>query len=85
MATKLKSRRNSATAMDWMTAYAIACNEENAAGGRVVTAPTNGAAGVIPAVLRYSMETSDDWSESDTVEFLSGKKQREFNTLMSNN
>ena len=39
--------------MDWVTVYAMAVNEENAAGGRVVTAPTNGAAGVIPAVLRY--------------------------------
>jgi L-serine dehydratase len=39
--------------LDWVSLYAIAVNEENAAGGRVVTAPTNGAAGVIPAVLRY--------------------------------
>ena len=39
--------------MDWITLYALAVNEENAAGGRVVTAPTNGAAGVIPAVLMY--------------------------------
>jgi L-serine dehydratase len=40
-------------AMDWVTMYALAVNEENAAGGRVVTAPTNGAAGIIPAVLHY--------------------------------
>jgi L-serine dehydratase len=39
--------------MDWVNAYALAVNEENAAGGRVVTAPTNGAAGIIPAVLHY--------------------------------
>ena len=39
--------------MDWITLYALAVNEENAAGGRVVTAPTNGAAGIIPAVLHY--------------------------------
>ena len=39
--------------LDWVTAFAIAVNEENAAGGRVVTAPTNGAAGIIPAVLAY--------------------------------
>jgi L-serine dehydratase len=39
--------------MDWVTVYALAVNEENAAGGRVVTAPTNGAAGIIPAVLQY--------------------------------
>ena len=39
--------------MDWLSVYAMAVNEENAAGGRIVTAPTNGAAGVIPAVIRY--------------------------------
>ncbi|KPC89810.1 serine ammonia-lyase, partial [Streptomyces sp. NRRL F-6602] len=42
-----------ALAMEWITLYAMAVNEENAAGGRVVTAPTNGAAGIIPAVLHY--------------------------------
>lgn len=42
-----------ARAMEWITLYAMAVNEENAAGGRVVTAPTNGAAGIIPAVLHY--------------------------------
>ena len=41
---------------DWLAVYAMAVNEENAAGGRVVTAPTNGAAGVIPAVLRYYLD-----------------------------
>jgi L-serine dehydratase len=40
-------------AMDWINAWALAVNEENAAGGKVVTAPTNGAAGLVPAVLRY--------------------------------
>lgn len=48
--------RNAATpheAMDWLSVYAIAVNEENAAGGKVVTAPTNGAAGIVPAVLEY--------------------------------
>ncbi|MYV56633.1 L-serine ammonia-lyase [Streptomyces sp. SID3212] len=44
-----------AHAMEWITLYAMAVNEENAAGGRVVTAPTNGAAGIIPAVLHYYM------------------------------
>ena len=39
--------------IDWINLYAIAVNEENAVGGRVVTAPTNGAAGIIPAVLHY--------------------------------
>jgi len=42
--------------MDWVSTYAIAVNEENAAGGRVVTAPTNGAAGIVPAVLRYYLD-----------------------------
>lgn len=42
-------------ALDWLTVWALAVNEENAAGGRVVTAPTNGAAGIIPAVLKYVM------------------------------
>jgi L-serine dehydratase len=42
--------------MDWLSVYAMAVNEENASGGRVVTAPTNGAAGVIPAVIRYYLE-----------------------------
>ncbi|WP_136685408.1 L-serine ammonia-lyase [Falsirhodobacter xinxiangensis] len=43
-------------ANDWMSVYAMAVNEENAAGGRVVTAPTNGAAGVVPAVIRYYLD-----------------------------
>jgi len=41
------------TILDWVSLYALAVNEENASGGRVVTAPTNGAAGIVPAVLRY--------------------------------
>jgi len=44
---------------DWVSLFAIAVNEENAAGGRVVTAPTNGAAGVIPAIARYYMQFAD--------------------------
>ncbi len=53
--TKLNKQASHASegAMNWVSVYAIAVNEENAAGGRVVTAPTNGAAGVVPAVLRY--------------------------------
>jgi len=46
-------------AMNWVSVFAIAVNEENAAGGRVVTAPTNGAAGVVPAVLRYLQDFRD--------------------------
>ena len=45
--------RDPLTIIDWVNLYALAVNEENAAGGRVVTAPTNGAAGIIPAVLHY--------------------------------
>jgi L-serine dehydratase len=45
--------RDPLTIMDWVNLYALAVNEENASGGRVVTAPTNGAAGIIPAVIRY--------------------------------
>jgi len=44
------------SAIDWLSAYAMAVNEENAAGGQVVTAPTNGAPGVIPAVIRYNLD-----------------------------
>ena len=50
---QLLADTNNATVNDWLSAYAMAVNEENAAGHRVVTAPTNGAAGVIPAVLYY--------------------------------
>src|SRR5690606_40046812 len=45
--------RDPLTTLDWVNLYALAVNEENAAGGRVVTAPTNGAAGILPAVMRY--------------------------------
>jgi L-serine dehydratase len=57
-------------AMDWLTVYALAVNEENAAGGRVVTAPTNGAAGVIPAVLHYYWRFIPGATEDGIVEFL---------------
>jgi L-serine dehydratase len=55
--------------MDWVNLYALAVNEENAAGGRVVTAPTNGAAGIIPAVLHYWARfiAADDAVRSDGV------------------
>lgn len=57
-------------AMDWVNAFAMAVNEENAAGGRVVTAPTNGAAGIIPAVLHYYRKFVPDASDDGVVEFL---------------
>jgi L-serine dehydratase len=57
-------------AMDWVTLYALAVNEENAAGGRVVTAPTNGAAGIIPAVLHYYDRFVPGASAEGVVRFL---------------
>jgi L-serine dehydratase len=57
-------------AMEWVTLYALAVNEENAAGGRVVTAPTNGAAGIVPAVLHYYRDFVDSYSEDGVVRFL---------------
>ncbi len=58
------------TVMDWISLYAIAVNEENAAGGRIVTAPTNGAAGVIPAVINYYLEFCPGASEEMIEDFL---------------
>lgn len=58
------------SAMDWVNLFALAVNEENAAGGRMVTAPTNGAAGIIPAVLHYYMQFRGGASERDVVDFL---------------
>lgn len=63
-------RRNSFPSMDFLSCYAIAVNEVNAAGGRIVTAPTNGAAGVIPAVLKYFLEFISEDHERDTMTFL---------------
>lgn len=58
------------TINDWMSAYAMAVNEENAAGGQVVTAPTNGAAGVVPAVIRYWLDHVPGASQRQVPEFL---------------
>lgn len=58
------------TINDWMSVYAMAVNEENAAGGQVVTAPTNGAAGVMPATLRYYLDHVPGASESHIEDFL---------------
>ncbi|KKB07214.1 serine dehydratase [Devosia geojensis] len=57
-------------ANDWLALYAMAVNEENAAGGRVVTAPTNGAAGVIPAVLRYYLQFETGASQQGVRDYL---------------
>jgi L-serine dehydratase len=66
-------RRNEVTplmANDWLSLYAMAVNEENAAGGRVVTAPTNGAAGVIPAVMKYFLKFNAGAGEHTVREYL---------------
>ncbi|MFD8557758.1 L-serine ammonia-lyase [Streptosporangium canum] len=57
-------------AMDWVSLYALAVNEENAAGGRIVTAPTNGAAGIIPAVLTYYDRFTPKSDDEGAVRFL---------------
>lgn len=62
--------RDPLTVMDWVNLYALAVNEENAAGGRVVTAPTNGAAGIIPAVLHYYVRFVPGATEEGVVDFL---------------
>jgi L-serine dehydratase len=56
--------------MDWVNLYALAVNEENAAGGRVVTAPTNGAAGIIPAVLHYYTRFVPGATDTGVIDFL---------------
>ena len=56
--------------MDWVNLYALAVNEENAAGGRVVTAPTNGAAGIVPAVLHYYTRFVPGASDTGVVDFM---------------
>lgn len=56
--------------LDWVSCFALAVNEENASFGRVVTAPTNGAAGVIPAVLHYYLLFSDDVTDEKIIHFL---------------
>jgi L-serine dehydratase len=57
-------------AMDWVNAFALAVNEENAAGGRIVTAPTNGAAGIVPAVLTYYRRFEPGASDEGLLRFL---------------
>jgi L-serine dehydratase len=56
--------------LDWVNLYALAVNEENAAGGRVVTAPTNGAAGIVPAVLHYYRRFVPNASDAGVIDFL---------------
>ncbi len=72
MLTKLRrdAQMDPLAAMDWVNLYALAVNEENAAGGRVVTAPTNGAAGIIPAVMKYWAKYGRDVEPSCFRRFL---------------
>ena len=75
MVAELKDRpeaalRDPLTILDWVNLYALAVNEENAAGGRVVTAPTNGAAGIIPAVLNYYFRFTPGANEQGVLDFL---------------
>ena len=64
------NRINPLLANDWLSVYAMAVNEENAAGGRVVTAPTNGAAGVVPATIRYYQHFHEDWDQDGIRNYL---------------
>jgi L-serine dehydratase len=65
-----KHRRDPLEALEWVNAFAMAVGEENATGGRIVTAPTNGAAGIIPAVLHYLVRFVPDTGEADVFTFL---------------
>ncbi len=67
---KPRDQRDPAEIMDWVSLWALAVNEENAAGGRVVTAPTNGAAGVVPSVLHYYQKFVKNASREGIVTFL---------------
>lgn len=67
--THTKSIFEQADIMNLLNLYAMAVNEENAAGGRIVTAPTNGAAGIIPAVLKYCQHAHDKMSEKDVFTY----------------
>jgi L-serine dehydratase len=62
--------RDPLSMVDWINLYAIAVNEENAAGGRVVTAPTNGAAGIIPSVLHYYTRCVPNATDEGVIDFL---------------
>ena len=75
MAAELRNQpeaalRDPLTILDWVNLYALAVNEENAAGGRVVTAPTNGAAGIVPAVLHYYERFCPKANDDGVIDFL---------------
>ncbi|NGX59779.1 MAG: L-serine dehydratase 1 [Chlamydiae bacterium] len=64
-----ETEQNPSSVLDWVSLFALAVNEENAAGGRIVTAPTNGAAGIIPAVLHYYMQFCENPSQDGIIDF----------------
>ena len=64
------AQRDQLIVLDWVNLYALAVNEENAAGGRVVTAPTNGAAGIVPAVLHYYARFVSGATDAGIIDFL---------------
>jgi L-serine dehydratase len=70
MARPEEAVKDPLTVLDWVNLFALAVNEENAAGGRVVTAPTNGAAGILPAVLHYYRRFTPAASEEGVIRFL---------------
>ncbi|WP_282026499.1 L-serine ammonia-lyase [Limimaricola cinnabarinus] len=70
LAERQNNRPAPHVANEWMSVYAMAVNEENAAGGRIVTAPTNGAAGTVPAVLRYWLDHCDGVTDARRRDFL---------------
>ena len=65
-----ENKENFEDILNWLNLYALAVNEENAAGGRIVTAPTNGAAGILPAVLAYYREFCVQYSEQGLIDYL---------------
>jgi L-serine dehydratase len=69
-AARLRNQHPPHEILDWVSTFAIAVNEENASGGRVVTAPTNGAAGVVPAVLRYFRDFCPEYTDEQSRVFL---------------
>ena len=70
LAETFRKKKSTVNPYDWVSAWAMAVNEQNAAGSRVVTAPTNGAAGIVPAVLKYYVEYCDNVSERGIMDFL---------------
>lgn len=67
---KRQGKTHPSEAMEWLSLWALAVNEENAAGGRVVTAPTNGAAGVIPSVMHYYENLTENPTEDGIITFM---------------